>query len=108
MAKPAEALVEREVRLRAGGFQSATADQPWQEPSVVGQDSPSARRAQRSAYALEGFQSATADQPPREFRAEAGEPGGNRTHNPQIKSLLLCQLSYRPTLKVERQALARR
>ena len=25
-----------------------------------------------------------------------GEPGGNRTHNPQIKSLLLCQLSYRP------------
>ena len=27
-----------------------------------------------------------------------GEPGGNRTHNPQIKSLLLCQLSYRPTL----------
>ena len=26
----------------------------------------------------------------------AGEPGGNRTHNPQIKSLLLCQLSYRP------------
>ena len=26
-----------------------------------------------------------------------GEPGGNRTHNPQIKSLLLCQLSYRPT-----------
>ena len=28
-----------------------------------------------------------------------GEPGGNRTHNPQIKSLLLCQLSYRPTLK---------
>jgi hypothetical protein len=29
-------------------------------------------------------------------RAEVGEPGGNRTHNPQIKSLLLCQLSYRP------------
>ena len=27
---------------------------------------------------------------------ESGEPGGNRTHNPQIKSLLLCQLSYRP------------
>ncbi len=26
-----------------------------------------------------------------------GEPGGNRTPNPQIKSLLLCQLSYRPT-----------
>jgi hypothetical protein len=26
-----------------------------------------------------------------------GEPGGNRTLNPQIKSLLLCQLSYRPT-----------
>ena len=26
----------------------------------------------------------------------SGEPGGNRTHNPQIKSLLLCQLSYRP------------
>jgi hypothetical protein len=28
--------------------------------------------------------------------ARVGEPGGNRTHNPQIKSLLLCQLSYRP------------
>ena len=26
-----------------------------------------------------------------------GEPGRNRTVNPQIKSLLLCQLSYRPT-----------
>ena len=35
-------------------------------------------------------------QPPRVSRAEAGEPGGNRTPNPQIKSLLLCQLSYRP------------
>src|SRR5258705_12098825 len=29
-------------------------------------------------------------------KAMGGEPGGNRTHNPQIKSLLLCQLSYRP------------
>ena len=28
--------------------------------------------------------------------ASGGEPGGNRTPNPQIKSLLLCQLSYRP------------
>jgi integrase len=27
---------------------------------------------------------------------KSGEPGGNRTLNPQIKSLLLCQLSYRP------------
>ncbi len=26
-----------------------------------------------------------------------GEPGRNRTFNPQIKSLLLCQLSYWPT-----------
>jgi hypothetical protein len=32
-------------------------------------------------------------QPPREPRAEAGEPRRNRTYNPQIKSLLLCQLS---------------
>src|SRR4029077_19195540 len=30
-------------------------------------------------------------------RESNGEPGGNRTLNPQIKSLLLCQLSYRPT-----------
>ena len=30
-------------------------------------------------------------------RREEYESGGNRTHNPQIKSLLLCQLSYRPT-----------
>jgi hypothetical protein len=29
-------------------------------------------------------------------KGKRGEPGGNRTHNPQIKSLLLCQLSYRP------------
>jgi hypothetical protein len=33
---------------------------------------------------------------------ENGEPGGNRTHNPQIKSLLLCQLSYRPTGRGEK------
>ena len=32
-----------------------------------------------------------------EFARESGEPGRNRTVNPQIKSLLLCQLSYRPT-----------
>ena len=31
------------------------------------------------------------------MRAEAGEPGRNRTFNLQIKSLLLCQLSYGPT-----------
>jgi hypothetical protein len=31
--------------------------------------------------------------------ASGGEPGGNRTPNPQIKSLLLCQLSYRPAQK---------
>jgi hypothetical protein len=29
--------------------------------------------------------------------ASSGEPGRNRTFNPQIKSLLLCQLSYWPT-----------
>ncbi len=28
------------------------------------------------------------------------EPGGNRTLNPQIKSLLLCQLSYRFAPKI--------
>jgi hypothetical protein len=33
-----------------------------------------------------------------------GEPGGNRTHNPQIKSLLLCQLSYRPVWEGNRKA----
>ncbi len=31
--------------------------------------------------------------------AKAGEPGRNRTFNQQIKSLLLCQLSYGPTLE---------
>ena len=30
-----------------------------------------------------------------------GTPRGNRTLNPQIKSLLLCQLSYRSTEMVE-------
>jgi hypothetical protein len=28
---------------------------------------------------------------------DSGEPGRNRTFNQQIKSLLLCQLSYGPT-----------
>src|SRR6266851_4773660 len=28
---------------------------------------------------------------------KSGEPGRNRTFNPQIKSLLLCQLSYWPS-----------
>ena len=36
-------------------------------------------------------------QPPRGTGAKAGEPPRNRTENPQIKSLLLCQLSYGPT-----------
>jgi hypothetical protein len=31
------------------------------------------------------------------FAREFGEPGRNRTFNQQIKSLLLCQLSYGPT-----------
>ena len=30
-------------------------------------------------------------------KSRSGEPGRNRTFNPQIKSLLLCQLSYWPT-----------
>ena len=32
-----------------------------------------------------------------EAKEISGEPGGSRTLNQQIKSLLLCQLSYRPT-----------
>src|SRR5262249_24358299 len=35
-------------------------------------------------------------------RSRSGEPGGNRTLNPQIKSLLLCRLSYRPTETCDR------
>jgi hypothetical protein len=35
--------------------------------------------------------------------ALGGEPGRNRTFNPQIKSLLLCQLSYWPTGHGSRQ-----
>ena len=31
------------------------------------------------------------------FLEKSGEPGWNRTTNQQIKSLLLCQLSYGPT-----------
>ena len=50
--------------------------------------------SERSAYA--SLRADSGGQPSRENRAKAGEPGGNRTHNPQIKSLLLCQLSYRP------------
>jgi hypothetical protein len=34
---------------------------------------------------------------PNATEASVGEPGRNRTFNPQIKSLLLCQLSYWPT-----------
>jgi hypothetical protein len=29
------------------------------------------------------------------FQGIIGEPGGNRTHDPKIKSLVLYQLSYR-------------
>ena len=32
-----------------------------------------------------------------ELLGKHSEPGRNRTGNPQIKSLLLCQLSYWPT-----------
>ena len=32
-----------------------------------------------------------------------GESGRNRTYNQQIKSLLLCQLSYEPTWEVVEQ-----
>src|ERR1041384_2077274 len=35
-------------------------------------------------------------QPSQDQRAKVGEPGRNRTFNQQIKSLLLCQLSYGP------------
>ena len=35
--------------------------------------------------------------------ARIGEPGRNRTFNQQIKSLLLCQLSYGPTREWRRQ-----
>ena len=37
-------------------------------------------------------------------KRDNGEPGGSRTLNQQIKSLLLCQLSYRPTRSGEPQA----
>ena len=57
-----------------------------------GEASPSSHRAGRSAYALMNSER-FGGQPPREVRAEAGEPPRNRTENPQIKSLLLCQLS---------------
>src|SRR5947208_263500 len=40
--------------------------------------------------------------------ARRGEPGGNRTLNPQIKSLLLCQLSYRPKGSTEERPQSRR
>lgn len=51
-----------------------------------GVDRKSARRGENSKGSTERSQ-------------EKSEPGGNRTHNPQIKSLLLCQLSYRPSEK---------
>src|SRR6266496_2373121 len=40
--------------------------------------------------------SANRNRKPRSLLRKCGEPGVNRTHNPQINSLLLCQLSYRP------------
>ena len=36
----------------------------------------------------------------------SGEPGRNRTFNQQIKSLLLCQLSYGPTLSAKWEVLS--
>src|SRR5215471_10014873 len=50
-----------------------------------------------------GFQSRLCGIGGGEFLRKTGEPGGNRTLNPQIKSLLLCQLSYRP----QRRAIGR-
>jgi hypothetical protein len=41
------------------------------------------------------------------LRAKAGEPGRNRTFNQQIKSLLLCQLSYGPTMRIAVRILTR-
>ena len=38
----------------------------------------------------------------------SGEPGRNRTFNPQIKSLLLCQLSYWPTRGTNARGVRRR
>ena len=54
-----------------------------------------ARRLDAKSFAMSGM---------------SGEPGGNRTPNPQIKSLLLCQLSYRPyelliVIQIARRAL---
>ena len=37
-----------------------------------------------------------------DFLEKDGEPARNRTENPQIKSLLLCQLSYWPTCGVKK------
>jgi hypothetical protein len=40
---------------------------------------------------------ALAESQPMKLFGKLGEPGRNRTFNQQIKSLLLCQLSYGPT-----------
>ena len=48
-------------------------------------------RAVKSAYAP--LRGGSGGQPSRGTRAKAGEPPRNRTENPQIMSLLLCQLS---------------
>ena len=76
---PTVALIGDVVRLRSFG---ATADQPSSEEI-------------RLKLARDRAKPAVA----RRRRAKAGEPARNRTENPQIKSLLLCQLSYWPTRK---------
>ena len=43
---------------------------------------PAVALGEREVRLRQGF----GGQPSRECRAKAGEPGGNRTHNPQIKS----------------------
>ena len=60
-----------------------------QAVTEVGRGKPWGRRIERDADDQKSAATAT---------REDGGPGGARTHDPRIKSPMLCQLSYRPVV----------
>jgi hypothetical protein len=60
-------------------------------------------RRQRRAHYLREPSAQTQRRLDRKWLERFGEPGRNRTFNPQIKSLLLCQLSYWPSRRKDKR-----
>ena len=81
-AKPAEALGDAWVPPTRCGNSGRFGGQPPRERAKPAEAHGERWGPPTRCWNSERF----GGQPPREMRAEAGEPGGNRTPNPQIKS----------------------